>query len=148
MKKLLMALAILALASATAWAVEDNQANREKEADRYLKAMPVQETIADMAEQVSKRLPADKQQAFKDLFIKYVDAAKIEKATKASLVKNLTVEELKALADFYGLPVGKSAMKKMTSAYLVDMMPTIQAEGMKAQAKAGSKLQSEEEPAE
>jgi len=39
-----------------------------------------------------------------------------------------------ALADFYGSPVGKSAMQKF-GAYMADIMPTIEAEIMKAQAK-------------
>jgi hypothetical protein len=50
------------------------------------------------------------------------------------MVKHFTTEELKALADFYGSPVGKSAMQKF-GAYMADLMPIIQAEMMKAQAK-------------
>jgi hypothetical protein len=38
------------------------------------------------------------------------------------------------LADFYGSPVGKSAMKKF-GAYMADIMPVVQAEIMKAAAK-------------
>jgi hypothetical protein len=41
---------------------------------------------------------------------------------------------LKALADFYGSPVGKSAMQKF-GAYMTDIMPVVQAEIMKAAAK-------------
>jgi hypothetical protein len=52
-----------------------------------------------------------------------------------AMVKHFTTEELKALADFYGSPVGKSAMQKF-GAYMADLMPTMQAEIMKAQAKA------------
>ena len=44
-------------------------------------------------------------------------------------------QELKALADFYGSAVGKSAMKKFGT-YMADVMPDIQAEMIKAQAKA------------
>jgi hypothetical protein len=38
------------------------------------------------------------------------------------------------LADFYGSPVGKSAMQKF-GAYMADVVPAIQAEMQKAQAK-------------
>jgi hypothetical protein len=38
------------------------------------------------------------------------------------------------LADFYGSPAGKAATQKF-SAYIADIMPTIEAEIMKAQAK-------------
>ena len=51
-----------------------------------------------------------------------------------AMVKNFTTEELKALADFYGSPVGKSAMQKF-GAYMADIMPVMQAEIMKASAK-------------
>ena len=51
-----------------------------------------------------------------------------------AMVKHFTTEELKALADFYGSPVGKSAMQKF-GAYMADVMPAIQAEMQKAQAK-------------
>jgi hypothetical protein len=46
---------------------------------------------------------------------------------------------LKALADFYGSPVGKSAMQKF-GAYMADIMPTMEAEIMKAQAKLNQSL--------
>jgi hypothetical protein len=38
------------------------------------------------------------------------------------------------LADFYGSPVGKSAMQKF-GAYMADIMPVVQAEIMKAATK-------------
>ncbi len=44
--------------------------------------------------------------------------------------------DTKALADFYGSPVGKSAMQKF-GAYMAELMPVIEAEVLKAQAKMG-----------
>jgi hypothetical protein len=147
MKKFLMAFAVVALVSAYAYAQEDSKADREKEADRYLAVMTVKEMFSDMAEQMSKGMPVDKRQAFKDLFTKHIDIPAMEKAMKTSLVKNFTVGELKALADFYSSPLGKSAMKKMPK-YMADLMPTIQSEVMKAQAKASSEAQNEPKPGE
>jgi hypothetical protein len=43
------------------------------------------------------------------------------------------------LADFYGSPVGKSAMQKF-GAYMADIMPTMEAEIMKAQAKLNQSM--------
>jgi Uncharacterized protein conserved in bacteria (DUF2059) len=63
-----------------------------------------------------------------------VDIAALSKAMTDAMVKNFTTEELKALADFYGSPVGKSAMQKF-GAYMADIMPVVQAEIMKAAAK-------------
>jgi hypothetical protein len=55
------------------------------------------------------------------------------------MVKNFTTEELKALADFYGSPIGKAAMKKI-GPYMADVMPIVQAEVMKAMAKTNLEL--------
>jgi hypothetical protein len=52
-----------------------------------------------------------------------------------AMIKHFTTDELKALADFYGSPVGKSVMQKF-GAYMAELMPTMQAEIVKAQAKA------------
>jgi hypothetical protein len=68
-----------------------------------------------------------------------LDVPAITKAMTDAMVKHFTSEELKALADFYGSPVGKSAMQKF-GAYMSDLMPTIQAEMMKAEAKANQSL--------
>jgi hypothetical protein len=68
-----------------------------------------------------------------------LDVPALTKAMTDAMVKNFTTEELKALADFYGSPVGKSAMQKF-GAYMTDLMPTMQAEIMKAQAKVNQSL--------
>jgi hypothetical protein len=68
-----------------------------------------------------------------------LDVPAITKAMTDAMVKHFMSEELKALADFYGSPVGKSAMQKF-GAYMSDLMPTIQAEMMKAEAKANQSL--------
>jgi hypothetical protein len=120
---------------AVAWALDDTPANRGKQAERYLVAMPVKEMMSDMAAQVSKNLPAEQQPAFKDLLTKHLDVVALEKAMRKSLVKHFTADELRALADFYSSPVGKSAMKKF-GAYMADVMPAVQVEMMKARAKA------------
>ena len=62
------------------------------------------------------------------------DLAALTKASMDAMVKNFTTDELKALADFYGSPIGKSAMQKV-GAYMADIMPAVQAEIMKAAAK-------------
>ena len=68
-----------------------------------------------------------------------LDIAALTKAMIDSMVKHFTTEELKALADFYGSPVGKSAMQKF-GAYMADIMPAMEAEIMKAQAKLNQSL--------
>ncbi len=56
-------------------------------------------------------------------------------AMQAAMVKHFTAAELNALADFYGSPVGKSAMAKFP-AYMGDLTPLITAEMQRAVAEA------------
>ena len=88
-----------------------------------------------MGDKMATNLPADQRQQFKQMMTKDLDIAALSKAMTDAMVKHFTTEELKALADFYGSPVGKSAMQKF-GAYMADLMPAMQAEIMKAQAKA------------
>ncbi len=92
-----------------------------------------------MADKMAANLPPDQREQFKKLMTSQLDIAALTKAMIDSMVKHFTTEELKALADFYGSPVGKSAMQKF-GAYMADIMPTIEAEIMKAQAKANQSL--------
>jgi hypothetical protein len=87
-----------------------------------------------MADKMATNLPADQRQQFKQMMTKELDIAALNKAMTDAMVKHFTTEELKALADFYGSPVGKSALQKF-GAYMADLMPIIQAEMIKAQAK-------------
>jgi hypothetical protein len=92
-----------------------------------------------MAEKMSANMPPDQRAQFKAAMTSQLDVPAITKAMTDAMVKHFTSEELKALADFYGSPVGKSAMQKF-GAYMSDLMPTIQAEMMKAEAKANQSL--------
>ena len=133
MKMLLMSLLVLVVGPV--WALDDTPPNREQEAARYLQVTPPKEMMSDMAEQMAKNMPQDQRDAFKALLMKHLDMNALTKAIKDAMVKNFTADELKALADFYGSPVGKSAMKKFGT-YMADVMPSVQAEVMKAQAAA------------
>jgi Uncharacterized protein conserved in bacteria (DUF2059) len=112
----------------------DTPEKRHHEADRYLQAIPPKALFEDMADKMATNLPADQRQQFKQMMTKDLDIAALSKAMTDAMVKHFTTEELKALADFYGSPVGKSAMQKF-GAYMADLMPVIEAEMMKAQAK-------------
>ena len=117
----------------------DTPESRRKEADRYLQAVPPKALFEDMAEKMSANMPPDQRAQFKATMTSQLDVPAITKAMTDAMVKHFTSEELKALADFYGSPVGKSAMQKF-GAYMSDLMPTIQAEMMKAEVKANQSL--------
>jgi hypothetical protein len=113
----------------------DTPENRRKEAERYLQATPPKDLFADVADKMSVNVPPAERQKFKEALTSSLDVDALTKAMTDAMVKHFTTEELKALADFYGSPVGKSAMKKFGS-YMADVMPALQSEVLKAQAKA------------
>jgi hypothetical protein len=117
----------------------DTPETRRHEAERYLQATPPKALFEDMADKMAANLPPDQRDQFKKLMTSQLDIAALTKAMIDSMVKHFTTEELKALADFYGSPVGKSAMQKF-GAYMADIMPAMEAEIMKAQAKLNQSL--------
>lgn len=128
--KNIIILTLLCIAIASI-ALDDTPDNRAKEADRYMKTTPPEDIMKDMTEQMSRNLSPENRREFKELMEKHLNIAVISKAIKDALVKHFTADELKALADFYSSPVGKSAMKKF-SLYMADVMPVIQSEVIKA----------------
>lgn len=135
MKQKVLVLVVLAVcASSPVFSAPDTPETRRKEAERYLQVSPPKALFEDMADKMAANLPADQRDQFRKLMTTQVDIAALSKAMTDAMVKNFTTEELKALADFYGSPVGKSAMQKF-GAYMADIMPVVQAEIMKAAAK-------------
>ena len=117
----------------------DTSETRRREAERYLQVSPPKALFDDMAEKVAANLPPDQREQFKQLMTQQLDIAALTKAMMDAMVKNFTTDELKALADFYGSPVSKSAMQKFGT-YMADVMPVVQSEIMKASAKLNQAL--------
>jgi hypothetical protein len=126
---------LVLLLTVTARAMDDTPENRILQAERYLQAVPPGELLQSMTKQSIDMMPLDQQAIYKDMLTKHLDVEAIAQIMKNALSKNFSADELKALADFYGSPVGKSAMKKF-SAYMRDSAPAIQTEVSKAFAKA------------
>jgi hypothetical protein len=139
MLKYVLTVVFVLLVAFPALALDDTPENRAAEADRYLAVVPPQELFQDISSQMARNLPPDKRQQFIDLMTKHLDLAAVVKNMKDAMTKHFTAEELKAFADFYGSPAGKSGMKKM-GAYMAEAMPAITAEIIKAQAKANREL--------
>ena len=138
MKKIALVL-FFTLLTLPAFALEDTKANREQQAARYLLATPPKEVIDDMADQMAKTMQPDERAAFKSI-LGLIDMEAVTTIMKQAMIKNYTADELKALADFYGSPAGRSATKKQGS-YMVDVMPRIQEEVVKAVSKASDAAQ-------
>src|SRR5437667_10516402 len=112
----------------------DTPETRRREAERYLKVIPPKALFEDMADKMAANLPPDQREQFKRMMTADLDIAALSKAMTDAMVKHFTTDELKALADFYGSPVGKSAMQKF-GAYMADLMPALEAAIIKASAK-------------
>jgi hypothetical protein len=136
MKQQFLLIVLTLCASLPLLGATDTPETRRREAERYLQAVPPKALFEDMSDKMATNLPADQRQQFKQLMTKDLDIAALSKAMTDAMVKHFTTDEIKALADFYGSPVGKSAMQKF-GAYMADLMPIIQAEMVKAQAKMG-----------
>ncbi|MBT0654319.1 DUF2059 domain-containing protein [Geomobilimonas luticola] len=145
MNKLVL-IVMMVLVGNTAFAVQDTAENRTREADRYLSVSSPREMFQDVAEQLALNLPPEQREQFKDILTRHLDIEAVTKSMKDSMVKVFTADELAALADFYGSPVGISAMKKM-GVYMGELMPVIQAEALKAIAKANREMKDPEEGA-
>ncbi|MEB3317916.1 MAG: DUF2059 domain-containing protein [Cyanobacteriota bacterium] len=138
MKKTALIL-LFTLLTLPALALEDTKVNREQQAARYLLATPPKEVIDDMADQMTKTMPPDERTAFKSI-LGLIDIEAVTQIMKEAMINNFTADELKALADFYGSPAGRSATKKQ-GRYMVDVMPGIQQEVVKAVSKAAQSPQ-------
>ena len=133
-QKLVVLLVLTICAWSPVFSAPDTPETRRKEAERYLQVSPPKALFEDMADKMAANIPADQREQFKKIMTTQIDIAALSKAMTDAMVKNFTTEELKALADFYGSPVGKSAMQKF-GAYMADIMPVVQAEIMKAASK-------------
>jgi len=116
-------------------ATEDTPEARRRAAEEYLRVVPPAELMRDTAEKVSENLPEPARANFIRAMTQDLDLEQLSTAMKDSMVKRFTVNEIDALARFYGSPEGKSVMKKF-GLFMADVMPAIQAETMKAIAKA------------
>jgi Uncharacterized protein conserved in bacteria (DUF2059) len=91
----------------------DTPETRRKEAERYLQVSPPKALFEDVADKMAATLPTDQREQFKKLMTTQGDIAALSKAMTDAMVKNFTTEELKALADFYGSPLGNLRCKNL-----------------------------------
>src|SRR4029077_4528760 len=134
-----LSILVLVTSSAFVLGAADTPETRRHEAERYVQASPPKALFEEMADKMAVNLPPDQRQQFKQMMTADLDIAALTKAMTDAMVKHFTTDELKPLADFYGSPIGKSAMQKF-GAYMADLMPVLQAEMIKAHAKMNQSL--------
>ena len=109
----------------------DTEQERVAAAKRYLEVAQMSRITDDTVTELAKGLPAEQRGKFLQFMREAVRPEVLERAALASMVKVFTAQEINALADFYGSPVGKSAMSKF-GLYMADVMPVIQQEMLRA----------------
>ena len=105
----------------------DSKEARTQAAERYLAVVPISQLLDDTFREMSKSLPKAIREGFVAQMRIVVRADVLEAATRASLVRHFTVDELNAMAEFYSSPHGASAMRKF-GAYMAGVMPAVQEE--------------------
>ena len=99
-------------------------------ADRLIAVQDLDATMTDMAKKLAVTIPGASE-AQQRAFITEMTAPAFLQRYKAyvrvAFAKNLAVDELNALSDFYSKPIAKSAMQKMGTT-MAEIMPFIQAE--------------------
>jgi hypothetical protein len=79
--------------------------------------------------------------AIAELVMKHIRTEAFADISLNAMVKTFTADELNALADFYGSPVGKSAMSKMPT-YLATAMPPLMAEVQRVESEVVEEVRS------
>jgi hypothetical protein len=134
MKRLiLVSLVLLTADNIFAESLADTPENRRQQAERYLQAVPPKKLVDDIAKKIAGS-EARHDSAVQSL-ISQLDFDALKRAVTNLVVKHFTAEEIRALADFYGSPEGKSVMSKYPD-YMAEMMPVVHAEIAKAHARA------------
>ena len=112
-------------------ALEDTPENRRIEAERYIAAADTKQMLSSMADGLAMNMKPEDRAGFRQMMTEFVNIDVINNASLESMVKHFSIAELTALADFYELPVAKTAMLKM-GVYMAEIMPVIQAEMLRA----------------
>ena len=136
MRALIVGLLVLLASSLTSTSIAadipDTHGNRLAAARSYLEVVSMKDMMRDMIAESAKNLPENIRPSYVQYMTKAVRVEVLESTALASMAQHFTVRELKALAAFYGSPVGRSGMKKF-GAYMADVMPAIQQEMLRAQ---------------
>lgn len=107
--------------------VLDTSENRRIAAERYLAAVPPDELIADGIRELAALRPEGQRDEAARLMRQLIRPDRLRQIMTEAMLKRFTVQELDALADFYGSEVGRSIVRKF-GAYTADIQPYIRAE--------------------
>jgi hypothetical protein len=125
--RLLIAVSLfVVLVGNTQTSAEDDYKARVAAAKRYAKVWNMSKMVHDTIAQTANPLPDEIKAKFVYFMERNIDIEKLEKITLDTMVKHFTADELNALADFYGSPVGKSILEKFTPFMADAQIPLMQ----------------------
>lgn len=126
LRRLFMASALLAVMAVNPNVshAQDTTGNRLAAAERYADTFDFQSMMEQTVSQLAANVPPNQRQAY------MAEMAKLEwgwlrNMAITSMVQVFTTDELRALADFYGSPVGREIFSKFP-AYMGALMPAMQ----------------------
>jgi len=126
-----LALSFLLVSPGHAATEPDTAATKAQLIDEYFSYIPMRRIVEEMAQELSKQVPAEKRQLFVDTITRRMRVEVLEQAARASLAKHLSVSELRLFVEFIKRPEARSAMDKMKY-YMADLMPVMQQEMIRA----------------
>lgn len=105
----------------------DSAENRRRAAERYLAVVPLDGMMSDAIHALSRQVPEDKRERFVQLMTERLPRESLNRLAVDGLAKHFSVDELDALARFYGSSEGQAIRRKM-GAYIGDLLPAIERE--------------------
>src|SRR5215470_7828511 len=105
----------------------DTPSTRLAAAEQYLKAVPVEDEIYRLIEEISAQVALDRRDAYVSNMKQQIDMVYMRSVMLDGLTAEMTTAELQAAARFFGSPIGQSVRDKLPK--VIDrVMPQIQAE--------------------
>lgn len=92
--------------------VPDTEGNRLKAARRYIEAVPLTAMYEDMISRLAKEIPEKNRQSFVELMKKEINVLALESMAMVIIANHYNVQEITAMADFYGSELGRSITQK------------------------------------
>lgn len=135
MKQLLIATALLLPLTANA-----DEAALRAAAERYEAVAGIGRMLDDTNTSLASRLPEDKRGPFIEYMNELVDVETLRETALDAMTKHFTIEELNALADFYGTDVGQSILSKF-GAYNAEVTPKVMQDVLNAAEAARLKIE-------
>jgi uncharacterized protein len=122
---------LVVLASLGSAAAQDTIGNRLAAAERYARVADLDSMITASMQETAKNFPAASQGRVLAHLNRQIDRPRLRNAMLNSMVQVFNVDELNALANFYGSAEGQSVLKKFPQ-YMGAIMPILQDEMTRA----------------